>query len=159
MRPECDLLMAAVSSVFLGASLGRSRRRPRQMQTGLSRSLHRQVCCVKFIQRKAGLRFPLTVTAATVGRQLTPPLRRHCRTYPALCSRAVQLLLLGAGWQTSRLADEATALGTTGTQSLPRLPVCLGRLIARLIGLGSCVVGLFKFPIPNELLRSGDAYF
>lgn len=78
---------------------------------------------------------------------------------PLLCHFADFAVHPSCSGQTSRLADEATALGTTGTQSLPRLPVCFGKPYRQgLSGLGAVSSGLFKFPIPNKSLRSGDAY-
>lgn len=128
MRPECDLLMVAVSFTFLGASLGQKyaatspnadRSLKKLAQTSLlcqlhpknscsgvftPRNLHGRMHCVKFNRRRSDVGSPRTVT---VGRQLfchladiaVHPLPSALG--PCNCCCSVQTTV-AAGWQMRR---------------------------------------------------------
>lgn len=136
MRPECDQpRWMPVSFIFSSAPYGQV------VQGATSEATGRRLSCQLGFVKTEALAHPSIVT---VGRQSRYPLSRFpvppCPGPGCCCSG-----------RTGRLADEATALGTTGSQSLPRLPLSLlGKPYRRAYRPGSCVVGHFDFPIPNK---------
>lgn len=144
MRPECDQpRWVPVSFIFFSAPYGQV------VEEVTSEATSRRLLCQRGFVKTEALAHP---RIATVGRQLRCPLSR----FPYLDALGPDCCCSG---RTGRLADEATALGTTGSQSLPRLPLSLlGKPYRRLIGLvavsSDSSTSLFLI---SRLLGSGDA--